>query len=349
MELFGNLLLSQYLGRHTGYMSFLVDWLSVDAYEAHITRFLQSAILIHSIDEAMFHRKQNLVMVIPALHDDDGKWHQFLIHDDLLGLVVGVGGHGGFGKPRGVHRGSIFVRRVTNLILVVAKYSPYNTIIHQLKIMSPYHGVTEGGCALDKRNDRDLPYLSTFLDVPVRPRDCVVRCLVAGYSIAGLQAQEECWCGDKFGKHGFGSCDEKLCKDSGESFECGAAYKNSIYTAEDEIRDLIMHPDDTYFVAALAGESCTDACKRTVTDDEGGGCDPQLMTMIRRNCRVLKEMFPCDTCAMLDALPHGWDAPGFDSSTGKCYFGKTKHLQCDRKPEGNSFRRACACAKKIFD
>merc|ERR550525_644625 len=67
--------------------------------------------------------------------------------------------------------------------------------------------MTFQGCFKDEK-DRDLPI---FGEVSYSPNECAKKCFDLGYKYSGSQWQQECWCGDSFGKYGTSNdckCDE---------------------------------------------------------------------------------------------------------------------------------------------
>ena len=53
----------------------------------------------------------------------------------------------------------------------------------------------------------------------VTPETCIIRCRSKGYSYAGLQMMDECWCGNKYGKYG---------RTYNCNMKCGAVYKHKV-------------------------------------------------------------------------------------------------------------------------
>ncbi|XP_052266790.1 xylosyltransferase oxt-like isoform X2 [Dreissena polymorpha] len=72
-----------------------------------------------------------------------------------------------------------------------------------------YTGGQYLGCFRDNQQDRDLANHNTKFPKDNSPQICVEYCITGGYQYAGVQYKNECWCGNKFGKHG--SLSETLC------------------------------------------------------------------------------------------------------------------------------------------
>jgi len=89
------------------------------------------------------------------------------------------------------------------------------------------------GCYVDNTATRDLPYNAYLGLVTLTPDMCRKNCSSLGYSYAGLQYGDECWCGNKYGSHGVGNaadCNKPCLGDA--TFKCGGSNRNSIYTAQ---------------------------------------------------------------------------------------------------------------------
>jgi hypothetical protein len=56
---------------------------------------------------------------------------------------------------------------------------------------------------------------------------CVADCSYHGYSYAGMQAANQCFCGDNYGSYGPATCN--LVCGGNASETCGGYYANSIY------------------------------------------------------------------------------------------------------------------------
>jgi hypothetical protein len=85
-------------------------------------------------------------------------------------------------------------------------------------------------------------YISCYNDGPVRDLvhfggvfsvnnhdQCGQRCSELGYLYAGTQNSEECWCGNRYGRHGpnTGGC-RMTCRGTSSEM-CGGPYENSVY------------------------------------------------------------------------------------------------------------------------
>ncbi|XP_041362874.1 xylosyltransferase 2-like [Gigantopelta aegis] len=86
------------------------------------------------------------------------------------------------------------------------------------------------GCFQDSLNDRDLE--GNYKELPNNsPKVCIAFCLRSGFHYAGLQYSKECWCGDRYGRHGIlaeAQCDGK-CPGS-ETQTCGGYLAIKVYS-----------------------------------------------------------------------------------------------------------------------
>jgi regulation of enolase protein 1 (concanavalin A-like superfamily) len=83
------------------------------------------------------------------------------------------------------------------------------------------------GCYADSGN-RDLP---TLLGLnPVTVPTCEAACGAAGFTYAGLQDSNQCFCGDSYGSYGTATNCNMACNGNGSEI-CGGGWANSVYTA----------------------------------------------------------------------------------------------------------------------
>ena len=92
----------------------------LDNYKRAIRVFIDSAEHYSCPDDIMNVRGKNVVVHIDAVENADRAWVSIM---DFFG-IIGLGGHFG-AKARGLHEGTVFLNWLDNVVLVVAKYSPY--------------------------------------------------------------------------------------------------------------------------------------------------------------------------------------------------------------------------------
>ncbi len=260
-EMFGNLRLSQLpVGVPYGDV---VARLTADGYDRELRRFIQRATPVHAARDVARYRDAKLVLLVDASTEADNAWNEML--SAFFG-VYGIGGYTHLFKQRGVHRGTVFVRYLTNLVLVVGRYSPL------MPAYAAAHGTLHGpwararfvGCYRDDRAARDLPWLARFV-APVTVERCVAACRLWGHAYAGVQLAE-CWCGDAYGRHGAaaaaGECrpcqfeargaDGTVDIAAGPNAQsCGGEWRNAVY----RVPPRLLHHELRGAVAALDGSA----------------------------------------------------------------------------------------------
>ena len=85
---------------------------------------MRNAVIVTCLQDVALYRRKTIVLPIDALDDAHGEWHR--IFDKGMGIIA-IGGH--FAKMRGVHAGSVITEWMTNEVHIVAKYSPYRSIV----------------------------------------------------------------------------------------------------------------------------------------------------------------------------------------------------------------------------
>ena len=215
-ELFDNLRLSS-LPASVDYGD--LSRLTLPQYDRQLLRFMQRCTRVSAYDELRWYRRSELCLLLPTASDRDPLWGD--LFSDYLGLVS-IGGHANYGKQRGIHHGSVFVRWLSNLLLVVGAHGKLAAPFLQLHsdaaeqtllklsasetdgISSSDSGVLHTaprsalsaqyiGCYQDDRQRRLLPRLLTFS--PVTPLRCIQSCALRGYTLAAIEWGWECWCG----------------------------------------------------------------------------------------------------------------------------------------------------------
>lgn len=329
--------------------------LGLDRYIQRVEQFIASAILVPGPEAILAFRQQRLVLLVPATSDADNVWNAYLV--GFFGLV-GVGGYGGnpkYAKLRGVHRGTVFVRWAGNLVLLVGRYSPYSSQMQDKEDIWQLRPASYLGCFKDEWT-RDLPHLISWPATYgnkglVSIQMCTVACALLGFAKAGLQAQEECWCGQEHGQHGLavdGVCDSTCAGQAWElawdrSVHCGGAWANAVYQTPTLPSGLQLYvaaspnsPADVDYVFGAAGQSCDDVCAERQTQ-----CVANLLPLLLSNCEALKHLTGCEACKEAGTVEWRLIAPGLVSGIPLCLLGRGKDLRCESKAE--QFRRACVC------
>jgi hypothetical protein len=122
LELYSNLRLAK-LGVDVDYGP--LTRLTKEGYVTATNDFIAASSLLLSLEEASRFRHSKLVYLVSTEDDKDEAWNKVL--NEFFGLI-GVGGYGGwegYVKVRGIFQGAVFVRWLTNVILLVGTYSPY--------------------------------------------------------------------------------------------------------------------------------------------------------------------------------------------------------------------------------
>ena len=82
------------------------------------------------------------------------------------------------------------------------------------------------GCYKDNGTNRDLPFMA-YTNGNNTIEGCVTSCADYDYQYAGAQNGTQCFCGDRYGLYGPGTCSVMCPGHPAE--ECGGPYANSIY------------------------------------------------------------------------------------------------------------------------
>lgn len=310
MELYSNLKLSS-LPISVSYGD--LSRLTKQGYIDSIEEFISQATYLHSLEEARNYRLTKLVYVIPTNSDKDEKWNNII--NRFFGLI-GVGGYGGYEgyvKVRGIFQGVVFIRWITNLVMLVGTYSPHINLVMKMELNAEKMEITHAGCYSDG-DSRDLPYLVPYyMSSLLSPRACLGSCLASGFAYAGLQNGEECWCGTRYGSHGaagnaqscqhtcggplshsvlekhIGEGDKKLDLGLIESdktpypfpITCGGPWKNSVFWRNDDHEKMDQEQDLLKKLASVLRDGDAEA------DQQGGASKPahgsleQRVTAIR--------------------------------------------------------------------
>ncbi|EDO40144.1 predicted protein [Nematostella vectensis] len=82
------------------------------------------------------------------------------------------------------------------------------------------------GCYIDHAT-RDLPWYYPIKHGDNTPINCCARCRVKGFRYCALQINDQCHCGNSYGRYGKGDCTHP-CEGSPD-LKCGGTWRNSVY------------------------------------------------------------------------------------------------------------------------
>ena len=370
MELYSNLRLAQ-LPVTVNYGD--LSRLTKAGYIAETEQFIRSAKRLNVLEEIRDFRHAKLVYVLPASDDKDDQWNAPFNH--FFGLI-GVGGYGGYEgyvKVRGIFRGAVFVRWLTNLVLLVGEYSPYMAVVKQMERVEDGLEIRRVGCYKDAW-ERDLPYqVLHYTSQTNTPRRCLASCNALGFRYAGLQ-KAECWCGNSYGSKGAAdddsacsmectavargllsnlltSAEKKAAADKQEPKQCGSGFMNTVYEnvhpeTKDRHTKALVAPAGVKYLKAEAGESCDDACARV--GGEYGRCDERYFPLIHRSCAALQSVFgsaECAACVDEEDPERGFATPALWMCTvRKCLMSRGRYNRCNWQPPSGLIR-ACTCVQ----
>ena len=147
-------------------------------YDDNIYKFIAEARVVSCLQEIHQHmRNKQVVYHLAATNKADSQWAS--LFTGKLGIIA-VGGH--TARMRGIHQGTVFVNYMSNIVLVVATYSPYsNAVVFKKKQDASVVAPKFLGCYADKL-DRDLPVLRDTSMVPINgknpigPEKCSCEC-----------------------------------------------------------------------------------------------------------------------------------------------------------------------------
>lgn len=192
MELYTNLRLSQLpVGTEYGDLVRLTR----PGYEVHVRDAIAQSIVLTALEESTQYRRTHLVYLVDAYSDRDGEWNAVL--GNYFGLI-GVGGYGGFEgyvKVRGVFRGVVIVRWMTNVVFLVGRYSPYFANVESRA------AVAHLGWGVAPKHEACYPaallthVVTHYTRASVSPARCLLSCALLGYAYAGVVNGGECRCG----------------------------------------------------------------------------------------------------------------------------------------------------------
>ena len=271
---------------------------------------------------------------------------------------------------RGIFRGAVFVRYLTNLLLLVGEYSPYMAQVRALAAPSDGLEIRAVGCYKDAW-ERDLPQqVHHYTAASLTPRKCLLSCQLLGFRYAGLQ-KAECWCGHDIGQHGkaddaqcstecaavrqgllqglLASAEQKAETQRQQPSACGGGFVNSVYenvqpeTAQAHTL-VLQAPAGVRFVKGAAGESCDAACARE--GGEHGRCDERYFPLIHRSCAALQAVLgeDCRHCVDEEDPERGFATPAYDSAHRTCLMSRARYHRCNWQPP-QGLLRACTCVQ----
>ena len=368
MELYSNLRLSQ-LPPDVNYGD--LSRLTRAGYIAETERFLLQAKRLHVLEEVRRFRHDSLVFVVPAADDRDEEWNA--VFNQFFGLigVGGYGGHVGYVKVRGIFSGAVFVRCLTNLILLVGAYSPYMPLVSRLPERDDGLEVAAVGCFTDAW-ERDLPHqVHHYTAASITPRRCLLSCHLLGFRYAGLQ-RDECWCGNEVGSKGkaeagqcshqcaavrrglfvhlLSSAEQQRREEAQQPSACGGGFLNSVYEnvhkeTAGAYRSIGQPPAGVSYVKGLQGESCDAAC--SLRGGQHARCDERFFPLIHRSCAALQSILgqdECRRCVDEDDPERGFATPAFDSQSQRCLLSRGRYHRCNWQPP-QPLIRACTCVQ----
>ena len=183
--------------------------LTLTEYDQTLIRFIRRCTPLTALTHIALFRRSSLCIHIQTLSDRDNMFH--LTFSTFFGLVS-IGGHANFGKQRGIHKGAVFVRWMSNLVLIIGSHGALSKVYRQIhhaqsdlalsSATQADHGAWTSaltsfalGCFRDSRVNRILPFQLAALS-PVTPPQCIAACALFGYAVAGVQWGWECWCAE---------------------------------------------------------------------------------------------------------------------------------------------------------
>ena len=336
--------------------------LSSIGYGYWLASLLPSCTLLLAADDVMDRRGECVVLVVPANSSSDAEWHLWL--SNWLGAYAAVS------KERrqeaaGEWRGVVVLRYLTNLVLLVAPYSPFFSFLAPPSAARGQSPLLESvGCYRHSDAQLDLPHVMSFLSArSLTPHRCLSACVHRGYQYAGIAVTEDgahCRCGTAFTRSlslGASSCPNR-CSPSASlprvpssssplSDACGGASAVSLYKDSHDmhVRYQQGSPSAT-FVRGREGESCVAACHRS----GAGECKEALFPLL--TCGTLRSLgFKAGDCidaarltdeASVRAL-HVVAAPYVRTDGAVLGAGRWYDCQAVPLPETG---RACACASR---
>ena len=325
-------------------------------YDDNIYKFIKTARVVTCLEEIENNiRNTNVVYHLVATSKKDRQWA--LLFTGKLG-AISVGGH--TARMRGIHSGTVFIHYMSNLILVVATYSPYSNAVSMKKENDNNYIIPNFlGCYKDSVSNRDLPVVKEITGmvrgkIPIASEICSCEC--KGFKYFGLQNGGECFCGNSFGTHGVdtGNICKKKClsnddDDDDTKIFCGGPLSNAIYDRtmtfqreEKNIEAKKLANDEPIIVSNL-GESCTDACIRT-----NGICYDDLLPRLLFTGvdELLQKKLNCKINMIKDGSSTKYRnvAPALHMHNGVniCYTTIVRHLMC--KAKIGNVQRLCVCA-----
>jgi hypothetical protein len=337
-------------------------------YDDNMYKFIKAATVVTCLEEVEKNiRNSNVVYHLAASSAADNQW--IFLFKAKLGLIA-VGGH--TPRMRGIHRGTVFLNYMSNLILVVATYSPYsNSVMAKKRNDNSYIFPNFIGCYKDNYPSRDLPVIKdTSIMVKIQgknalgPEKCACKC--KGYKYFSLQNGGECFCGNTYGKYGVDAtnkCKKKcLVNDphgnyNNEDLYCGGSFSNAVYDRttsflkeQKYIHEKELNKKEIIVVSNI-GESCTETCARTKAEvpTKTYAClDAILPKLLFTGApRLLRSNFNCKSKLVYDGSVTKYRnvAPAINTNGNGCYTTVGRHLMCKAKMK--NVRRLCVCVEKL--
>ena len=189
------------------------------------------------------------------------------------------------------------------------------------------------GCYLDQPGDRDLSHKSPIDPVLVTPDSCISYCRNNSYKYAGVQlsdrAEEECFCGDTYGKHGKTSGCTQLCVQrdpvTNDPFYCGDFGSNFVYSTSGGYGEWAFNQPNSWdgyqFCAAMDSASsgykfADETCKNSffyMCDINTAACTGTGFNTLNGQCVYISDTEKSWFQAKTDCVSRGGDLVKIDS------------------------------------
>ena len=343
-----------------------VTWLELSrlssvGYGHFLATLLPTCALLVGPDDVMDRRSECVVLVAPASTSSDVEWHL------LLSKWLGA-----YSMPPverqlaavGEWRGVVVLRYMTNIVLLVAPYSPFFSFLPSPSTARGLSLVVEHvGCYRHPAaSQSDLPHIMHFLSArSLTPARCLDACVHRGFQFAGVEHGRVCRCGTGFTrslKLNTTDCSTRCSpsislptgpqmSDSGSS-ACGGSSAVSLYTDIGASHTRYQRESTAAsFVRAREGESCTAACQRS---GAAGECREELFALLTcgsmrsvgyraGQCVEAAQLTDEDTARSLHVVA----APYVRTGSDGVILGAARWHDCRAVPLPET-GRACVCA-----
>ena len=331
--------------------------LSAIGYGHWLMSLIASCTLLSAVDDVMDRRGECMVLVVPAASSSDVEWH--LVLSAWLGAYP-IPPVERRQEARGEWRGVVVLRYLSNLVLLVAPYSP---LFSSVPPLSTSRGLLLEpralGCYRHTETSLELPYAVTFLSArSLTPSRCLNACVHRGFQFAGLHDGSACRCGTAAVRRSL-SINADLCSlrcspssslpGEAESAACGDLSAVSLYTDSSEAHTRYQsQPAAAAFVKGREGETCAAACQRSMA----GACREELFDLL--SCGSMRAVgYKAGECLEAAQLTDGdrtrslhvVSAPYVRTGSGGdgVVLGASRFYDCHATPLPET-ARACVCA-----